>query len=151
MSIQFPCKERYTIDDLLLIMQILRSENGCPWDRVQTNDSIKMSAVEEAYELVDAIDQDDDEKIMEETGDVILQAVFHSVIKEQTGSFNLTDAVSGLCQKLIFRHSHVFGNDTANSENSALNVWEKNKTQEKGFENRISPPKNKKNTRSLTF
>ena len=124
-------KTRFSVDDLREIIVRLRRPDGCPWDKVQTNDSIKMSAVEEAYELVDAIDQDDDEKIMEETGDVILQAVFHSVIKEQTGSFNLTDAVSGLCQKLIFRHSHVFGNDTANSENSALNVWEKNKMQEK--------------------
>ena len=124
-------KTRFTVDDLHDIIVRLRRPDGCPWDRVQTNDSIKMSAVEEAYELVDAIDCDDDMKIMEETGDVILQAVFHSVIKEQTGSFNFNDAISGLCQKLIFRHSHVFGEDTANTEGSALNVWEKNKMQEK--------------------
>ena len=124
-------KTRFTVNDLHDIVVRLRRPDGCPWDKVQTNDSIKMSAVEEAYELVDAIDQDDDEKILEETGDVILQAIFHAVMKEETGAFNLTDAVSGLCQKLIFRHSHVFGNDTASTEGGALNVWEKNKMQEK--------------------
>ena len=74
-------KQRFTMEDLKEIIVRLRAPGGCPWDRVQTCDSIKMSAVEEAYELVDAIDQDDDEKILEETGDILLQAVFHAVIK----------------------------------------------------------------------
>jgi tetrapyrrole methylase family protein/MazG family protein len=90
-----------------------------------------MAAVEEAYELVDAIDCGDDDKILEETGDILLQAVFHAVLKEETGAFTLTDAISGVCQKLIFRHSHVFGQDTAENENGALNIWEKNKMTEK--------------------
>ena len=109
----------------------LRAPNGCPWDRVQTNDSIKMSAVEEAYELVDAIDQEDDEKIAEETGDILLQAVFHAVIKEETGAFDLTDVFTGICTKLITRHTHVFGEDKASDGESALSVWEKNKMTEK--------------------
>ena len=125
-------KQRFTIHDLKEIIVRLRAPDGCPWDRVQTNDSIKMSAVEEAYELVDAINLDDDSKILEETGDILLQAVFHAVLKEETGAFDLTDALTGICQKLISRHTHVFGTDKASDNESALSVWEKNKMQEKG-------------------
>ncbi|MBQ8323097.1 MAG: nucleoside triphosphate pyrophosphohydrolase [Clostridia bacterium] len=124
-------KTRFGANDLKEIVVRLRKPNGCPWDRVQTNESIKMSAVEEAYELVDAIDCEDDEKILEETGDVLLQAVFHAVLKEETGAFNLTDAFTGICQKLISRHTHVFGKDRADTEGGALSVWEKNKMTEK--------------------
>lgn len=125
-------KQRFTIHDLKEIIVRLRAPNGCPWDRVQTNDSIKMSAVEEAYELVDAINLDDDSKILEETGDILLQAVFHAVLKEETGAFDLTDALTVICKKLISRHTHVFGADKASDNESALSVWEKNKMQEKG-------------------
>ncbi len=125
-------KRRFTIEDLKEIIVRLRAPDGCPWDRVQTSDSIKMSAVEESYELVDAIDQGDDEKILEETGDIVLQAVFHAVLKEETGAFNLTDVLTGICTKLITRHTHVFGEDKAKDEGSALSVWEKNKMTEKG-------------------
>ncbi|MBQ8395116.1 MAG: nucleoside triphosphate pyrophosphohydrolase [Clostridia bacterium] len=124
-------KQRFGIEDLKEIIVRLRKPNGCPWDRVQTCESIKMSAVEEAYELVDAIDQGDDEKIMEETGDILLQAVFHAVLKEETGAFDLTDALTGICHKLITRHTHVFGQDKAQDGESALSVWEKNKMTEK--------------------
>ena len=124
-------KQRFTLDDLKEIVVRLRKPDGCPWDRVQTNDSIKMSAVEEAYELVDAIDADDDEKIMEEAGDLVLQTVFHAVMKSETGAFNLTDVISGVCAKLISRHTHVFGDDKAKDGESALSVWEKNKMTEK--------------------
>ncbi len=124
-------KQRFTLDDLKEIVVRLRAPDGCPWDKVQTPDSIKMSAVEEAYELVDAIDQADDEKILEETGDILLQTVFHAVMKEETGAFNLTDVLTGICQKLITRHTHVFGKDNAKDEGSALSVWEKNKMAEK--------------------
>ncbi len=124
-------KQRFTIDDLKEIIVRLRAPDGCPWDRVQTNESIKMSAVEEAYELVDAIDTGDDEKILEETGDILLQAVFHAVLKEEVGAFNLTDVLSGICNKLITRHTHVFGKDSAENESGALSVWEKNKMEEK--------------------
>ena len=124
-------KKRFTLEDLKEIVVRLRKPDGCPWDRVQTNDSIKMSAVEEAYELVDAVDADDDEKIMEEAGDLVLQTVFHAVMKEETGSFNLTDVLTGVCEQLISRHTHVFGDDKAKDGESALSVWEKNKMTEK--------------------
>lgn len=124
-------KTRFTMEDLKEIVVRLRKPDGCPWDRVQTSQSIKMSAVEEAYELVDAIDQDDDEKILEETGDILLQAAFHAVLKEEMGAFTLTDVLTGICQKLISRHTHVFGADKASDEGGALSVWEKNKMAEK--------------------
>ena len=124
-------KKRFTLNDLHEIVMRLRAPDGCPWDKVQTHESIKMSAVEEAYELVDAIDAQDDDKILEETGDVLMQVVFHAVLKEETGTFTLTDVISAVCEKLIFRHSHVFGTDGATDENSALSVWEKNKMKEK--------------------
>ncbi len=124
-------KQRFTMEDLKEIVVRLRRPDGCPWDRVQTPDSIKMSVVEEAYELVDAIDQKDDDKVLEESGDILLQAVFHAVMSEETGAFNLTDVLTGICQKLIFRHSHVFGEDKATDGASALSVWEKNKMTEK--------------------
>ena len=124
-------KKRNSLEDLHEIILRLRQPDGCPWDRVQTNDSIKMSAVEEAYELVDAIDCDDDEKILEETGDILMQAVFHAVLKEETGAFTLSDMLTGVCQKLITRHTHVFGKDKAKDEAGALSVWEKNKMVEK--------------------
>ena len=124
-------KKRFTAEDLKEIIVRLRAPDGCPWDRVQTSDSIKMSAVEEAYELVDAIDQEDDDKILEETGDIMLQAVFQAVLKEETGAFDLTDVFTGICTKLITRHTHVFGEDKASDGESALSVWEKNKMTEK--------------------
>ncbi len=125
-------KTRFTAEDLRAIIVRLRRPDGCPWDKVQTSESIKMNVIEEAYELVDAIDQGDDDKIREETGDVLLQAMFHSVMKEECGAFNFTDVLSELCSKLIFRHSHIFGGDKATDEESALSVWDKNKMKEKG-------------------
>ena len=124
-------KKRFTLNNLKEILLRLRAPDGCPWDRVQTSESIKMSAIEEAYELVDAIDQKDDEKILEETGDLLLQVMFHAVLKEETGAFNVNDVLSGICEKLISRHTHVFGTDGATDENAALSVWDKNKMTEK--------------------
>ena len=124
-------KKRFALNDLKDILFRLRAPDGCPWDKVQTSESIKMSAIEEAYELVDAIDQKDDEKILEETGDLLLQVMFHAVLKEETGAFTLSDVISGICAKLISRHTHVFGTDGATDENAALSVWDKNKMTEK--------------------
>jgi tetrapyrrole methylase family protein/MazG family protein len=127
----FLTKARYDYADLEHIIKLLRAPGGCPWDRVQTNDSIKSNMIEEAYELVDAINRNDDDGILEETGDVMLQAAFHAVLKEEQGAFNGTDALTAVVKKLIFRHSHIFGGDKATDEQSALSVWEKNKAEEK--------------------
>ncbi len=128
---EFLKKERYDYADLEHIIKLLRAPGGCPWDRAQTNASIKQNMIEEAYELVDAINRGDDDGIEEECGDVLLQAAFHSVLKEEQGAFTGSDALTRVVKKLIFRHSHIFGSDKASDENSALSVWEKNKMAEK--------------------
>ena len=128
---EFLKKERYDYADVETLIKLLRAPDGCPWDRVQTNESIKNSVVEEAYELADAIERGDDDGIEEETGDVLLQAAFHSVLKEEQGVFDGSDAITRLVKKLIFRHSHIFGGDKANDSTEALGVWEKNKSKEK--------------------
>ncbi len=127
-------KTRFYFDDLFEIIKILRGENGCPWDRVQTKESIKKDLVEECYELIDAINKNDEDKMLEEIGDVILQAVFHLTLAEEREAFSRYDVLSALCEKLIFRHSHIFGGDSADSAETALDVWNKNKQIEKGFD-----------------
>jgi tetrapyrrole methylase family protein/MazG family protein len=114
-------------------MGILRAPGGCPWDREQTHLSIRNNAVEEAYEVVDAIDLGDTELLQEELGDLLLQAVFHSVIAEKEEEFNLNDVISGLCAKLIFRHKHVFGTVTAKNGAEALLTWENAKLEKKSY------------------
>ena len=124
-------KKRFDLYDLLAILRRLRAPDGCPWDRVQTHESIRINCLEEAYELVDAVDADDPDKMCEEAGDVLMQAAFHTLIEEERGHFTMTDVVSGTCEKLITRHTHVFGTDKASGEDGALTVWEKNKMTEK--------------------
>lgn len=125
-------KARYDYTDLEYIIKLLRRPDGCPWDRVQTNESIKANAIEEAYELADAIERGDDDALEEETGDVLLQAAFHCVLKQEQGVFNGGDVLTRVVKKLISRHTHIFGADKAKGEGEALSVWEKNKAKEKG-------------------
>ena len=124
-------KDRYDYADLLQMVRMLRAPGGCPWDRAQTCESIRINMVEEAYELVDAINKGDDDMMEEETGDVLLQAAFHTVMKEEQGAFTSEDVTTRVVKKLIFRHSHIFGKDRAADEDAALGVWEKNKRKEK--------------------
>ena len=123
----------YTINDLLEIMKRLRADDGCPWDRVQTHQSIKRSMIEEAYEAIEALDNNDDKMFANELGDVLMQVVFHARIAEERGAFNFDDVVNEICTKLIERHTHVFGDDKAGDETEALDAWEKNKKKEKGL------------------
>ena len=127
-------KEKYTIDDLIAIMERLRQPDGCPWDRVQTHQSIKKSMIEETYEAIDALDFGDDKAFANELGDVLLQVVFHAQIAHERGAFDFTDIVTEICTKLITRHTHVFGEDNAGNEEEALANWEKNKKKEKAIE-----------------
>ena len=127
----FQKKERYNVNDLIKIMEMLRSENGCPWDREQTHESIRMNFLEEAYEACDAIDNKNDENLKEELGDVLMQVVFHSRIAEEAGKYNFDDVANDVCQKLVFRHPHVFGDVDVNSSSEVLDVWDKMKLQEK--------------------
>lgn len=124
-------KKKFDFEDFVAILRRLRAPDGCPWDRVQTHESIRINMIEEAYELVDAIDAGDPEKLCEEEGDVLMQAVFHALIDEDRGEFALADMISGVCEKLITRHTHVFGTDKAAGADGALSVWDKNKMAEK--------------------
>lgn len=125
--------KKYTIEDLLSILEVLRGENGCPWDKVQTHESIKKSMIEETYEAIEALNEKDDAAFANELGDVLLQVAFHAQIAKERGAFDFDDVLREICTKLITRHTHVFGEDkTANAE-EALGVWEKNKKKEKGL------------------
>lgn len=126
-------EKKYTIKDLLEIMETLRKPNGCPWDKVQTHESIKKSMIEESYEAIDALDSGDDGAFANELGDVLLQVVFHAQIAKERGAFDFDTVVNEICTKLISRHTHVFGEEQAGDEEEALTNWEKNKKKEKGL------------------
>lgn len=126
--------KNYKIEDLLNIMEQLRGENGCPWDRVQTHQSIKKSMIEECYEAIDALDSGNDDAFANELGDVLLQVVFHAQLAKERGAFDFDRVVNEICAKLISRHTHVFGADKAGDAEEALSNWEKNKKKEKGLE-----------------
>lgn len=129
----FIIKDRYTIEELRALMAFLRSPEGCPWDREQTHDSIKKNLLEEAYEAIDAIDSEDSAKICDELGDVLMQVVFHAQMATEQGSFNFDDVISGICRKLISRHTHIFAGDSSGTASEVLGLWEKNKKKEKGL------------------
>lgn len=120
--------------DLLDIMEKLRSEDGCPWDREQTHESLKRYLLEESYEVVEAIDEKDEDKIIEELGDVLLQVVFHANIGKEEGYFNINDVINAISKKMIERHPHVFGDVTADTSEEVLVNWDKLKKKEKGYE-----------------
>ncbi|MBR4879025.1 MAG: nucleoside triphosphate pyrophosphohydrolase [Clostridia bacterium] len=130
----FQKKAKYDINDLVEIMKLLRSENGCPWDREQTHESIRMNLLEEAYEACDAIDNKNDANLKEELGDVLMQVVFHSRIAEEAGKYNFDDVADDVCQKLVFRHPHVFGDVGVNTSDEVLDVWDQMKLKEKKSE-----------------
>lgn len=125
--------KKYTIDDLLEILRVLRSDNGCPWDKAQTHDSIKKNMIEETYEAIDALESGDDGAFANELGDVLLQVAFHATLAKERGAFCFDDILNEVCTKLIARHTHVFGEDKAVSAEEALSTWEKNKKKEKGL------------------
>ena len=105
-------KNKKDFNDFLEIIEILRSEDGCPWDREQTHKSLEKALIEESYEVIDAIDQDDDNSLIEELGDVLLQVVFHASIGKEDGYFDISDVIEGICNKMISRHPHVFKNSS---------------------------------------
>ena len=116
-----------SFENLLSLMDTLLGENGCPWDREQTHESLRQNMLEEAGEAVEAIDSKNMDSLMEELGDVLLQVLFHAKIAEKSGSFTIDDIMNKLSDKLISRHTHVFGSDTALTAEDALLVWERNK------------------------
>lgn len=126
-------KKRYTFGDLIEVIYRLRDPDGCQWDRAQTHRTIRGNAIEEAYELVEAIDLDDIDKIREESGDVVLQGLFNAVIADSLGEFDVNDMITELTRKLITRHTHIFGENKAANTAEALAFWEEAKAKEKGY------------------
>ena len=130
--INFVRKSRYDYADALEIIRLLRSEDGCPWDKVQTHKSIRRGMLEEAYEACEAIDLEDPVLLQEELGDVLMQVIFHADIEKDAGRFTMDDVCDGMVKKLLFRHPHVFGSAHEDSPESVLVSWDKLKRQEKG-------------------
>ena len=120
----FQFKEAYNIYDLLNIMRLLRAPDGCPWDKVQTHESIRVNFIEETYEAVDAIDKRDYDLLREELGDVLMQVIFHSIMEEEAGRFSFDDVCDEVCKKLIVRHPHVFGDVSADTPDEVLRNWD---------------------------
>lgn len=133
MNQDFQFREKYEISDLLHIMQLLRSETGCPWDREQTHQSIRKNFIEETYEVVEAIDKEDPVLLQEELGDVLLQVVFHARMEEEAGRFGFAEVVDGICKKLIERHPHIFADVQVGSAGEVLKNWETIKQAKKGL------------------
>ena len=123
--------------ELLNIMKQLRSEKGCPWDKKQTRESIKPYIIEEAYELIEAIEENDPEKIKEELGDLLFQIVFQSRIAEEQNEFNISEVIEKIGTKMISRHPHVFGDAECRTPEDVIDQWEVLKKQEGKFRNSI--------------
>lgn len=130
--VDFAPKDRYAIDDLLEIIRLLRSPEGCPWDREQDHKSIRSNFLEETHEALEAIEREDPELLKEELGDVLMQVVFHACIEEEQQSFTFEDVVDGVCRKLVIRHPHVFSSVQADDTEQVLKNWDAIKRETKG-------------------
>lgn len=119
--------------DLLDIIETLRNPGGCTWDREQTHESLKSALLEECYEVIDAIENEDEDALIEELGDVLLQVVFHASIGKEDGYFDIMDVIGAISNKMINRHPHVFGNEEANTSEQVLVNWDEIKKEEKGI------------------
>lgn len=115
---------KYTFDELVGIVAKLRAPDGCPWDREQTHNSIRKNMIEEAYELVEAIDGGKPEKVADESGDVLLQVVLHAQIAKDGGEYEIDDVTDAICRKLIHRHPHVFGEVEVKNSAEVMNNWD---------------------------
>lgn len=131
MAVDFTLKDRYDFSDLVEIVRVLRAPGGCPWDAEQTHTSIRENFLEETYEVIEAIDTLDPALMQEELGDVLLQVVMHSDMATEDGWFTIDDVANDICQKLIIRHPHVFGDVVVNSTGDVLKNWDDIKRQTK--------------------
>jgi MazG family protein len=133
-------------EKLVAVQKLLRDPGGCPWDREQTHHTLRTYLIEEAYEVLDALDSGDDEKFAEELGDLLLQVTFHSQIASEAGRFSVSDVIRAVHEKMIRRHPHVFGEKRAKDSAEVLKNWQKIKAQErqaKDSASSSSPPENK--------
>ena len=130
--IDYDFKEKYSCEDFIEIMKILRSPGGCPWDIEQTHESIKKNLIEETYEVIEAINKNDVSLMREELGDLFMQVIFHTIMEEEKGNFTFDDVVDEVSKKLIIRHPHVFGDVNADTVDQVLTNWDSIKRQTKG-------------------
>jgi len=126
---------KYSFEEFMDIIRKLRSEDGCPWDKEQTHESLKTCLIEECYETIEAINNSDKENLCEELGDILLQVALHSAIAEEKQEFTIDDVIQGECEKMIRRHPHVFGDVTVNNSLDVVNNWEEIKKKEKKANN----------------
>src|SRR5213075_3017134 len=124
-------KKTSAIEDLIRVMARLRSPTGCPWDRGQDHKSLRFHAVEEVYELMDAIEACDDHEMIEELGDLLLQVVFHCQLAKERGAFDFEEVCRHIAKKLVRRHPHVFGKAKAKTVEAVWAQWEQIKKAEK--------------------
>ena len=123
--------EKYGFDEFMDIIRKLRSEEGCPWDREQTHESLKTCMIEECYEAIEAIDKKDDVNLCEELGDILLQVALHSAIAEEAGEFSVDDVIQAVAEKMIRRHPHVFGDVVVEDSAGVVRNWDEIKKKEK--------------------
>ena len=131
-TVYLPCQESiFNMAELIETVELLRTPDGCMWDREQTHETIRHNFIEEVYEVIEAIDNQDLNLLCEELGDVLLQVVFHAQIAKESGNFDLQDVIDGITEKLIRRHPHVFGKIEVNNTKEILTNWDKIKAEEK--------------------
>ena len=128
--------ERYDFEHLNEIMRRLCAPDGCPWDRVQTHASLRTCLLEEAYEVIDAIDEGDVDHLYDELGDLLMLVALHAEIARRHGEFDISDVTTAVCQKLISRHTHIYGDDSAGNEAEVLRLWSRNKMTERSQQTR---------------
>lgn len=132
-AVEFAKRKRRGFGDLEAILDTLRAPGGCPWDAEQTHESLKTDLIEESFEVIEAIDDRDDAALCEELGDLLLQVVFHAAIARDRGAFNIRDVCTGIVDKLVYRHPHVFGNIDVKDSAEVLVNWDKLKQAEKQY------------------
>lgn len=131
-------RQRFCFADLVELLSILRGENGCPWDKEQTHQSLRKYLIEESYEAAAAIDEGDPDHLADELGDVLLQVVFHASVGESYGEFGIGDVTTAICRKMLYRHAHIFSHDRCNTADEVSANWERLKKAEKGLTTQAS-------------
>ena len=126
--------ERYDFEHLNEILRMLCEPDGCPWDRAQTHQSLRTCILEEAYEAIDAIDDGNMDHLYDELGDVLMQISMHAEIARRHAEFNISDVTTAICEKLIKRHTHIFGKDRVDNSEQVLELWSRNKMAERNQE-----------------
>ena len=124
---------QFDFEHLVEIVRKLRAPGGCPWDREQTHESLRRTLIEECYEVNECVDAGDWEHLYDELGDLLMQVVMHAQIASEFDEFTIADVTRAICRKMIFRHSHIFGSDTAADSREVLRLWEERKKKEKGL------------------